>query len=309
MNAVLKEPTTGDLRGRLRTDVPMARHTVWGIGGRAARCYEPADADDLATFLVALPRGEPITWLGLGSNVLVRDGGIRGTVVLVGAGLGRLESLDASTVRAEAGVPCPKVARYAVRNALAGCEFFAGVPGTVGGALAMNAGAFGGETWDIVRGVETIDRSGSCHRHHPDAFRVGYRQVEGPPHEWFIAAEFALQPDRAGTAAANLQALLRRRAETQPMGRRSCGSVFRNPPEDFAARLIDASGLKGTRVGGAMVSTKHANFIINTGAASAADVEQLMERIVDRVARDSGIRLQPEVRVVGDPLDGTGAVR
>ena len=292
------------LRGGLRFKEPMSRHTVWGIGGPAERFFEPADAEDLASFLDSLPDGEALLFIGLGSNLLVRDGGIRGTVVAMGAGLSRLHMADPRTLRAEAGAACPKVARFAVRRRLADCGFFAGIPGTLGGALAMNAGAFGGETWDIVESVETIDRRGHRRRRGRDDFRIGYRQAVGAPGEWFLSADLKLSPDAAGDGAEVVKSLLRLRARTQPVGTRNCGSVFRNPPGDFAARLIEACGLKGASLGGALVSPKHANFIVNTGGARAGDVEALMQVIVDRVAGESGVVLQPEVRIVGEAGPG-----
>lgn len=296
--------TSFPVRGILRFSEPMSRHTVWGIGGPADRYFEPADADDLAAFLAALPDGEALLFIGLGSNLLVRDGGIRGTVIATGTGLSRLHLPRARTLRTEAGVACPKVARFAARSRLAGCQFLAGIPGTVGGALAMNAGAYGGETWDIVESVETIDRCGHRRRRGSEDFVVGYRQVVGAPGEWFLSADLKLSDDVAGDGAEVVKSLLRLRAETQPIGTRNCGSVFRNPPGDFAARLIDACGLKGVSVGGAHVSPKHANFIVNAGGARADDVEMLMQVIVERVVGESGVVLEPEVRVVGEVATG-----
>ena len=292
------------LRGTLRFAEPMSRHTVWGIGGPADRYFEPADADDLASFLASQPDGEALLVIGLGSNLLVRDGGIRGTVIAMGAGLSRLHLPRARTLRTEAGVVCPKVARFAVRRGLADCHFLAGIPGTVGGALAMNAGAFGGETWDIVESVETIDRCGHRRRRVREDFVVGYRQVAGAPGEWFLSADLALSRDVQGEGAEIVRSLLRLRARTQPTGTRNCGSVFRNPPGDFAARLIEVCGLKGVSVGGAYVSPKHANFIVNAGGACADDVETLMHVVIDRVASESGVVLEPEVRIVGEALPG-----
>lgn len=297
MNAVAEhEP----LRGEMRLAEPMARHTVWGIGGPARRFYRPADVDDLGRFLAGLDAGEPLLWLGLGSNVLVRDGGVDATVVDTGR-LSAIERVAPARVRAEAGAPCPRIARRCVGWDLGGCEFFAGIPGSLGGALAMNAGAFGGDTWSVVRAVETVDRGGRRRRRPPSDFRYGYRSVSGPPGEWFVGAEMDFAPGGGESAAARIKALLAQRAATQPVGQRSCGSVFKNPPGDHAARLIDGCGLKGTREGGAVISEKHANFIVNTGSASAADVERLMARIVDRVHGETGVRLEAEVRVVGEP--------
>ena len=292
------------VRGKLRFAEPMSRHTVWGIGGDADRFYEPADAEDLVSFLNSLPDEEPLLVMGLGSNLLVRDGGIRGTVVAMGSGLSGLDLAKPGTVRVGAGAACPKVARFAVRNRLANCEFLAGIPGTVGGALAMNAGAFGGETWEIVESVETIDRRGRRRRRRSGDFSVGYRQVHGAPGEWFLSADFKLRCDDSGKGAQTLKSFLRMRAQTQPVGTRNCGSVFRNPPGDFAARLIEACGLKGVAVGGALVSPKHANFIVNAGGASAGDVETLMNCVVECVARESAVLLEPEVRIVGEVWAG-----
>ena len=293
------------LRGELLNDEPLSRHTVWGIGGPAKRFYRAEDRDDLCAFLAALPEAEPVFWIGLGSNVLVRDGGIGGTVIATD----RLDAIDVvgeGRVLVEAGVACPKVAKFCAARALAGGEFFAGIPGSVGGALAMNAGAFGGETWELVTSVHTVDRAGVARERAAGEYTFGYRSVEGPAQEWFLAAVLALEPDADGGAAERIRALLRRRAETQPMGTRNCGSVFRNPPGDYAARLIEACGLKGEQVGNAVVSEKHANFIINVGGASAADVEALIDRVEERVARETGVRLEREVRIVGEPAAQEG---
>jgi UDP-N-acetylmuramate dehydrogenase len=297
------EPKTGTapagLRGALRLNEPMWRHTAWGVGGPAARFYQPADVDDLCAFLATLDAEEPLLWVGLGSNLLVRDGGIPGTVVKTTGMLERLAQVGARRVRAEAGVACAKVARFCARRDLGGAEFLAGIPGTMGGALAMNAGAFGGETWDVVRGVETIDRRGVRRTRGAAEYTVGYRRVEGPRDEWFAAAELELAPADGERGLARIRELLRRRDATQPLRQRSCGSVFRNPSGDHAARLIEASGLKGRRIGGAVVSPKHANFIINTGEASAADIEALIGEVVATVAHEHGVTLVPEVHIVG----------
>ncbi len=286
-------------RGELRLDEPMSRHTSWRVGGPADRYYMPAGIDDLAEFIAGLPADEPVCWVGLGSNLLVRDAGIRGTVISTHGLLSGLERLAGDRVRAEAGVPCAKLARQCVRWGLGSAEFFAGIPGTVGGALAMNAGAFGGETWRHVRVLETMDRGGRLHTRRPDEYEVGYRSVKGPAQEWFLAAEFSFAPD-AEASVADIKALLARRKASQPIGLPSCGSVFRNPTGDHAARLIEACGLKGFSIGGAQVSEKHANFIINTGGATAADIERLIEHVRRTVRDQHGVRLQAEVRIVGE---------
>lgn len=292
------------LRGVLLHNEPMARHTTWRVGGPARQFYQPLDADDLAMFLRQLPEAEPLFWVGLGSNLLVRDGGIHGTVIMTSGTLNGLAvGQDAVTVRAEAGVPCAKVARFSARYDLTGIEFFAGIPGTVGGALAMNAGAFGGETWPVVRAVETLDRNGVGHMRAPSDYQISYRHVVGPANEWFIAAHFNLQKGDGAVSMAQIKDLLEKRNRTQPTNQPSCGSVFRNPPGDHAARLIEASGLKGVCIGGACVSAKHANFIVNTGTATAADIEMLIARVAETVEREHGIKLVREAHIIGELQD------
>lgn len=288
------------LRGELLLDEPMARHTSWRVGGPARRFYRPADIEDLAEFLRGLPADEPLLWLGLGSNLLVRDRGFPGTVIATYGMLNKLEFLDESTLRAEAGVACAKAARFSVGRSLTGVEFLAGIPGTIGGALAMNAGAFGGETWDWVSAVEVIDRGGARRVRQPAEYRIGYRSVHGPEGEWFLAAHLRLSAGDGEAALGRIKDLLDKRGRTQPIGEASCGSVFRNPPGDYAARLIEAAGLKGTRLGGACVSEKHANFIINTGNATAAEIEALIRQVAETVERTHGVRLEPEVVMVGE---------
>jgi UDP-N-acetylmuramate dehydrogenase len=261
--------------------------------------YRPADSADLVSFLRSMADDEPLVWVGLGSNLLVRDGGFRGTVLLTQGRITALE-LTPDGLRAEAGVTCAKVAREAARAGYGGLEFFAGIPGTVGGALAMNAGAFGGETWQHVVRVETVDRHGVLRTRLPAEYRVGYREVIGPAGEWFLAAWLRRDGGDTANAQRRIRELLARRAETQPTREPSGGSTFRNPPGDYAARLIEAAGLKGRCVGGACVSEKHANFIVNRGTATAADIEQLINDVQARVAALSGVRLQPEVHIVGE---------
>ena len=290
------------LRGVMLHDEPMAKHTSWRVGGPADRYYQPADVADLCAFLAQLPADEPLMWLGLGSNLLVRDGGIRGTVIATSGCLNELARVDDTAVRVEAGVACAKLARFCARQGLVGGEFFAGIPGCLGGALAMNAGAFGGETWALVEAVECVDRHGRLRERRPEDFKVGYRQVVGPAGEWFVAARLRLSSGDAGEATARIKALLEQRAAGQPIGLPSCGSVFRNPQGDHAARLIEASGLKGVCIGGACVSEKHANFIINTGTATAADIEALIGRVAQTVERKHGVALRLEAHICGEAL-------
>ena len=286
-------------RGELRLDEPLARHTSWRVGGPAKRFYRPADAADLVAFLAGLDPEEPLLWLGLGSNLLVSDAGFAGTVIQTQGRLSALERLGDLGLRAECGVSCASAARFAARAGLAGIEFLAGIPGTLGGALALNAGAHGGETWERVRKVLTVDRAGRVRERLPADFRIDYRQVEGPAEEWFIAVEFDLEAGEPAACQARIRDLLERRNQSQPIGQPSCGSVFRNPPGDYAARLIEAAGLKGECEGGAQVSTRHANFIINTGGASARDILRLIERVRARVVSHSGVTLRTEVHFIG----------
>ncbi len=311
------------LRGKLRLNEPMARHTSWRAGGCADRAYVPADLDDLRAFLVTVPQHEPVWLIGLGSNLLVRDGGLRGTVILTHGVLKQIR-FEGNAVYAEAGVPSPKVARFAAMHKLAGAEFMAGVPGTVGGALAMNAGCYGGETWNIVESVTTLDRAGQLRQRTPANYDIGYRTVvlkagnagseagseaaAAPPasrlplhEEWFVAARFKLPRGEAAKSREIIKQLLERRIETQPLNQPNAGSVFRNPQGDYAARLIEACGLKGHALGGAMISGKHANFIVNTGNARAADIEALIETAHAAVKQKFGIDLEREVRIIGEP--------
>ncbi len=287
------------VQGELRLDEPMSRHTSWRAGGPAEVFFIPASIEDLATFLQELDRDTPIFWHGVGSNLLVRDGGIRGVVISATKMLRDLDRVDSFLVRAGAGLPCTQLARQCIRWGLGPSEFFAGIPGTVGGALAMNAGAHGGETWERVESVRTIDRNGEIHERAPAEYTVGYRSVTGPANEWFIEATFRFDPE-VTPSMETMKAMLERRQTTQPLGLPSCGSVFRNPPGDFSARLIEAAGLKGYRIGGAEVSEKHANFIINREEATATDIEELIEHVRQTVRDEHGVELVHEVRIVGE---------
>jgi UDP-N-acetylmuramate dehydrogenase len=280
----------------------MARHTSWRAGGAAERTYAPADLDDLAAFLRALPDSEPVHMTGLGSNLLVRDGGLRGTVIFTHWALRELRLAGTGRVYADAGVASPKVARFSAMSELAGAEFLAGIPGTVGGALAMNAGCYGGETWSIVESVSTIDRGGQVRMRTPGDYEVAYRHVrlKDGPEEWFVGATFRLPPGSAAESRAKITELLKRRIATQPLGEPNAGSVFRNPGGDYAARLIEACGLKGRSIGGAEISRKHANFIVNLGNARAADIEALIQLAERSVKEKFGVVLEREVRIVGD---------
>ena len=284
--------------GEIRRDELMSRHTSWRVGGPAELFYKPASLDDLSLFLSTLDEDVAIFWFGLGSNLLVRDGGLPGVVIAASGIFTELEKTGEQTVHVGGSVPCTQLARQCIRWDLGPSEFFAGIPGLVGGALAMNAGAHGGETWERVTSVKTIDRHGRVHVRSKDEYSISYRQVDGPQDEWFIGADLrfdaAVQPSMA-----TLKEMLARRKQTQPLGQLSCGSVFRNPPGDHAARLIEAAGLKGFRIGGAEVSTKHANFIINRDQASALDIESLIAHVRQTVLHTHDVELRPEVHIVG----------
>jgi UDP-N-acetylmuramate dehydrogenase len=289
-----------DFATRVLRDVPLSKYTSWHVGGPADLLFIPRSVMDLASFIRQLPPELPLMWIGLGSNLLVRDGGVRGAVVSTHGALGDLERSSATRIRAGAGVPCARIARQCVKWGLGPAEFLAGIPGTLGGALAMNAGAWGGETWRHVVEVEVLDRRGARHTRTPADYEIGYRRVVGPPQEWFVAArlEFERKP---GTNDAAMRELLEKRKQTQPIGEWSCGSVFVNPPGQHAAQLIESAGLKGLRIGDASVSQKHANFIINHGAARAADIEALIGEVQRKVLEMHHVELHTEVRIVGEP--------
>jgi UDP-N-acetylmuramate dehydrogenase len=244
-----------------------------------------------------------VFWVGLGCNLLVREGGIRGVVIATPGAFTRIERRSQTRIYCEASVPCARIARLCVNWGLGQGEFFSGIPGTLGGALAMNAGAFGDETWRHVISIESIDRR--CQRRVRPAtdFHAGYRHIDWPAgagEEWFLSAELQFEP-LALHQPHSVQSLLQKRRDTQPLGLWSCGSVFKNPPGDHAARLIEAAGLKGYRIGDAVVSEKHANFIINLGKARASEIEQLIRHVQASVQRSSGIALETEVRIIGEP--------
>jgi UDP-N-acetylmuramate dehydrogenase len=288
----------------LRHDEPMARHTSWRTGGNADTWFRPASRADLIAFMQTVEPGTPMHWVGLGSNLLVRDGGVRGVVVAVQDALTDIEDIDAQRVKAGAGLACTVFARHCVRRQLGPAEFFAGIPGTIGGALAMNAGAFGGETWDQVESVDVIDRQGNVHVRNPAEYQVAYREVKGPVDEWFLGAQFVFT-ENYDTSMDKVKALVNERREKQPLGLPSCGSVFRNPLGDHAARLIEAAGLKDFSVGGAVVSAKHANFIINRDGATAGDIEALIMHVQAAVKEQHGVELVREVHIIGEPANGS----
>lgn len=289
------------MKGRLLRGELLSRHTSWRVGGPADLFFEPADRNDLIEFVKKLDASEQVLWLGLGSNLLVRDGGFRGAVISLHGALDliRMEP-SGSIIYAEAGAHCARLAKYAQQRKLSGLGFMAGIPGTVGGALAMNAGAWGGETWPRVSEVEVLLRDGAAVWLPKDAFKFTYRSVELPDKFLgFLGARFSCEPDSSGEHERYTKESLAKRKKSQPVGKPSAGSTFRNPPNAHAARLIEQSGLKGHRVGGAEVSTLHANFILTDETAKAADVERLISHIQHVVKDKFDIQLEPEVRVVG----------
>ena len=304
--------TEAVLRGEIRRNEPMARHVSWRAGGVVRCAYTPADLADLQAFVRTLPAGEPVYFVGLGSNLLVRDGGLRGTVIFTHRALSHIRLGTSGDgwreVEVDAGVAAPKLARYAAMHDLVGGEFFAGIPGTVGGALAMNAGCYGGETWRAVVSVSTLNRNGAVRARAPSDYDIGYRSVSArraaPGEAWFIGATFRFLRGDGAASRRLMKEFLQRRIASQPLGRPNAGSVFRNPPGDYAARLIEACGLKGERIGGAEISAKHANFIVNAGSATAADIERLITCARDTVQARFGIALETEVRIVGDAVSG-----
>ncbi len=279
---------------------PLARYTSWRVGGPADRLVLADSVEHLQQFLEQLSASEPLTFIGLGSNLLVRDGGVRGTVVVMHQALQALE-MQGERIYADAGVTCAKLARFAASQNRAGAEFMAGIPGTVGGALAMNAGCYGGETWQWVSEVKTINRAGVVQTRMKAEYQPSYRHVTHPAaDEWFLGGWFAVPAGDGKASAEQIKQLLAKRLASQPLNMPSAGSTFRNPEGDFAARLIEASGLKGLTIGGAQVSEKHANFIVNLGHASAADIEALINQVKSTVLAKQGVALVQEVKVIGE---------
>jgi UDP-N-acetylmuramate dehydrogenase len=289
------------LRGRLLPQESLSGYTSWRVGGPADYVYIPADLDDLTDFLQQLPVEVPLLWLGLGSNTLIRDGGVDGVAIVTQGALNGISQCEPFLIRAEAGVGCAQIARHTARLGLQGLEFLAGIPGTVGGALAMNAGCYGGETWQRVAKVETVNRNGHRRIRPAADYDIGYRHVKGPLNEWFAAGYFELNVGEKARSLEDIRVLLEKRNMAQPTSWPNGGSVFRNPAGDYAARLIEQSGLKGTAIGNARVSEKHANFIINEGEALAVDIESLIYHVADIVEKEQGIRLNPEVCIIGKP--------
>ncbi|MDA9108873.1 UDP-N-acetylmuramate dehydrogenase [Woeseiaceae bacterium] len=287
------------IRGELIDSEPMKKHTSLRVGGAAEYFYKPSDLDDLAYFLSALSGNISIFWLGRGSNILVRDKGLSGVVISSSKILREIRGINGLTIEVEANVPCTMLAKKCIRWGLGPSEFFSGIPGSFGGALAMNAGAYGNETWERVISVKTIDRDGKIKNRNKEEYQIDYREVKGPINEWFISAILKFESNVIASMDRQKK-MLEQRKLSQPLGQPSCGSVFRNPPGNFAAKLIEQSNLKGYRIGGAHVSSKHANFIITDERACAKDVEQLIEHIKTIVKKLHDISLICEVKIIGN---------
>jgi UDP-N-acetylmuramate dehydrogenase len=287
------------MKGQLLSNEKLAKYTSWRVGGLADRLYMSLDRADLIGFVGQLPEDEPVFWIGLGSNLLIRDGGIRGTVINTKGRLKAMYRTEEGLVYVEAGVPCAHVAKYCAEQGLVGAEFLAGIPGTMGGALKMNAGAFGGETWTLVKQVDMLNAQGEVIIRQPQDFVVSYRSVKGVDNEWFLSALIGLAEGDTTDSQQKIKQLLEKRAQTQPTNQPSCGSVFKNPDGDYAARLIEQTGLKGYCIGGACVSEKHANFIVNIGNATAANIEALIHYVQTKVQEQHGVLLTTEVCMVG----------
>lgn len=328
----------------LLMDHPLNRYTTWRVGGPGEVVLVPESIEDIQSVLQFIPEDYPVTWLGLGSNVLIQDEGICGLVIVTqgsvlsqirllsgevnadafidgisrertSMSLGSIPSVDrtslenaiderlfadngASIVFAYAGVPCGQLARFIARNHLQGLEFLAGIPGTVGGALAMNAGCYGGETWDQVIQVETIDRQGVRHLRQKNEFEIAYRKALFPEKEYFLAAYFQVKPGNKEESLLKIKTMLDKRNQAQPTNLPNCGSVFKNPIGHHAAALIQACGLKGHRIGGAQISEKHANFIVNIDNASSSDILELIALAKANVKEKFGIELEQEVKIL-----------
>ena len=287
------------IEGALWHQEPMYKHTSWRVGGAAEMFYVPRDKASLVQLMCQLPGNVPVFWFGLGSNLLVRDAGIAGMVVCTFKGMDQIERIARDTVYVQAGVTSARVARYCARHGLEGAEFLAAIPGSFGGALAMNAGAFEVDTWSVVDQLECLDRDGNIHWFEKKDIRYAYRQVALPEQHWIVGARIKLRAIRGLDLRRRLRELVKTRKNTQVVQTVKAGSVFKNPENDTAERLLEASGMKGESIGDAEFSSRHANFIVNRGQASAADIEALIARAQRTVQKHTGVKLQPEVCIVG----------
>ena len=294
---------TSSMNHILRYNEPLAGYTSWAVGGPAKCFFEPASVHDLSLFMEQLAPDEKRLWIGLGSNLLIADAGFNGCVIRLGNAIAGIRILDGCRIDCDAGAPCARVARACAKAGCAGVAFLAGIPGTIGGALRMNAGAASHALWDTVTRVRCMGGKGQTRTRSASEFAVSYRQVDGLGEDAFIGCELQLLCADAATEKQQIRDFLAHRNRTQPSSVRSCGSVFRNPPGDFAGRLIEAGGLKGTACGAAVVSTKHANFIINSGGATASGINALINHVKNSVYATHGVWLQSEVQIAGEMKD------
>lgn len=294
----ISQTSKAKLKGQLLENEPLAPYTTWKVGGSAKHLYKPASIDDLSFFLSVIPADEKVIFLGSGSNMLVQDEGFSGTVIVTHHLLKQVLHHDENKLYVEAGLTLLELAYFGAELNLCGLDHIAGIPGTIGGALAMNAGAYGSETWNFVDEVTVINRVGEIILRKPSEYQIGYRSVSVPDNEWFVAGVFNLVSGDKETYLESIKQMLAKRRERQPLEFPNAGSVFRNPPGDYSARLIEASGLKGYRIGGASISTKHVNFIINDKKATAKDIETLIQHIATVIQKDHGIKLLREVRIL-----------
>lgn len=288
------------LKGKLHSNHKLADYTSWCIGGPAEYFYKPMDLDDLVLLMEGWQQG-PMTILGAGTNVLVRESGVKGLVVYLRNSLKETYEIDEFNLRVESGAMLRDLVKKCIELGMVDAAFLAGIPGTVGGALKMNAGAYGSFIWNHVVAIETINKFGEVKRRRADEFVVSYRQIDGlGKDEIIIAAQLNFDRGDVFVIKQQVEEYLQRRKKSQPLEFPSCGSVFRNPPGDYAARLIGTSNLQGRQIGGAKISEKHANFIINCGGAKSYDVENLMQEIMETVEKVHGVILTPEVHILGD---------
>ena len=289
------------LRGRLTADAPLAPFTWFRVGGPAQYLFSPADEEDLAHLCAALPADVPVTALGLGSNVIVRDGGVPGVVVrLAGKAFGQIEERGDHRLSVGAAVPDAKLAQSAASLGVAGFSFYRGIPGAVGGALRMNAGAYGGETKDVLIEAGAVARSGALRTLPLADLNYSYRHCGLAEEVIFTGALFQGRPGERGALEAEMASIMASREAAQPTKEKTGGSTFKNPPGEKAWQLIDRAGCRGLRVGGAQMSEKHCNFLINVANASAADIEGLGEQVRRRVRETSGVILDWEIKRLGD---------
>ena len=276
----------------------LSRHTSWKVGGPADVFFIPDNRQDLSQFL-SQNKGNSVTWLGNGTNVLVRDGGIRGVVISTKKSINKITMAAENSCRVEVGASCMDLALFAEKNEMGPAAFFSGIPGSIGGALTMNAGSFGHETWEFVESVEVIDEVGIIHHLDPKEFKFSYRSVEFPFPLWFVSCLMKF-PESETTTKSELKAMRDQRIKTQPLTEDTCGSVFKNPKSDHAGDLIERAGLKGYKIGGCSISTKHANFIVNEGGATSADIEELIKHVQNIVKAKFDVDLETEVRIIGE---------